>query len=121
MNAEVKKHLEKAERSLQAARALLKQEYVEEACSRAYYAMFYAAQALLKYHGIQVKKHSAVIAMFGEHFAKTGMIDPKYHRLLIDAREDRELVDYNVFATVDQDLAEERVNTAEEFIEEVKC
>jgi uncharacterized protein (UPF0332 family) len=120
MTEEVKKHLEKAERSLEVARDLLTKEYFEDACSKAYYAMFYAAQALLKRHGIQMKKHSAVIAKFGEHFAKTGIIDPKYHRLLIEAREDRELADYDVFATIDQDTAEERVKAAKEFVEEVK-
>jgi len=120
MTEEVKKLLEKAERALQVADSLLTQEYFEDACSKAYYAMFYAAQALLKHHGIEVKKHSAVIAKFGEHFVKTGVIDSTYHRLFIDAREDRETADYNVFATIDQETAEERVTAAKEFVREVK-
>jgi uncharacterized protein (UPF0332 family) len=120
VNAEIKKYLEKAERSLQVANSLIAQNFFDEACSRSYYAMFYAAQALLKHHGIQVKKHSAVVAKIGEHFAKTGILDKKYHRFLIDAREDREGVDYNVFSTINREAAEERVQAAIEFVQEVK-
>jgi uncharacterized protein (UPF0332 family) len=120
VTAEVEKYLEKAERSLQAANSLIAQDFFDEACSRSYYAMFYAAQALLKHHGIQVKKHSAVVAKIGEHFAKPGTLDKKYHRSLIDAREDRESVDYNVFSTINRETAEERLQAALEFIQEVK-
>lgn len=38
--------------------------------------MFYAAQALLRAHGIEVVKHSAVASLLGRHFAKTGRLGP---------------------------------------------
>jgi uncharacterized protein (UPF0332 family) len=41
-------------------------------------------------------KHSAVESALGYHFAKTGRIDPKYHRMLINARKIREIVDYDI-------------------------
>ena len=59
--------------------------------SRIYYAMFYATQALLKSENIDMVKHSAVESALGYHFAKTGRIDPKYHRMLINARKIREM------------------------------
>lgn len=42
--------------------------------------MFYVASALLTRKGRSFRKHSAVQAAFGEHFARTGELDPKYHR-----------------------------------------
>jgi uncharacterized protein (UPF0332 family) len=44
--------------------------------------MYYAAQGLLNADGIDVVKHLAVEATFGYHFAKTGKIDAKFHRML---------------------------------------
>jgi uncharacterized protein (UPF0332 family) len=85
----------RAERSLSAARLLINNGYFTEAVSRAYYAMFYAATALLHSEGIIVSKHSAVIAMLGQHFAKTGRLEPRLHRLLIDMFDERQLADYS--------------------------
>lgn len=56
------------------AEDLLKDGHVPDAASKTYYAMYYAAQALLNADGIDVVKHSAVEAAFGYHFAKTGKI-----------------------------------------------
>ncbi|MUL35547.1 HEPN domain-containing protein [Gloeocapsopsis dulcis] len=58
--------LEKAYRSLQAAKLLNTQPLAEFAVSRAYYAMFYVAEALLEGEGLTFSKHSAVIAAFGQ-------------------------------------------------------
>ncbi len=52
----------RAEQSRSAARLLIDNGFLAEAISRAYYAMFYAATALLHSEGIAVSKHSAVIA-----------------------------------------------------------
>jgi HEPN domain len=66
--------LEKACESLEAAKLLLKGAYPDFAASRAYYAMFYIAQALLEGEGLAFSRHSAVIAAFGQHFAHTGKV-----------------------------------------------
>ncbi len=71
MTDEVRRYLRKAEHALEVAEDLLKDGHVPDA---AYYAMYYAAQALLNADGIDVVKHSAVEAAFGCHFAKTGKI-----------------------------------------------
>jgi uncharacterized protein (UPF0332 family) len=41
------------------------------------------AEAFLLNKGLAFGKHSAVIAGFGEHFAKTGIVPPEFHRYLI--------------------------------------
>jgi uncharacterized protein (UPF0332 family) len=48
-----------------------------DAASKIYYALFHAAQALLKSEGIDVTKHSAVESTFGYYFVKTGKITVK--------------------------------------------
>jgi uncharacterized protein (UPF0332 family) len=93
---EVQRLLEKADHALEVADSLYKQGFPQDAASKVYYAMFYAAQALLKAEDIEVVKHSAVESALGYYFAKTGRIDPKYHRMLINARKVREIVDYDI-------------------------
>ncbi len=99
--------LSRADRSLEAARLLIDNEYYAEAVSRAYYVMFYAATALLHSEGITVSKHSAVIAQVGQHFAKTGKIDVRLHKALIDAFDERQTADYGgiLFSREDTEAA----------------
>ena len=65
----------KADRSIEAARVLARASDYDFAASRAYYAMFYVAEALLSEHGLHFRKHSAVHAAYGEQFAKTEILD----------------------------------------------
>lgn len=67
--------LEKAARSLEAARLLLDEDHSDFAASRAYYAMFYAAEAMLEGEELAFSSHAAVVAAFGREFAKTGRED----------------------------------------------
>ena len=65
--------LARANNALSASEALGSQELFDDAISRAYYAMFYAAKALLTRDGITAgSKHSAVVAAFGREYAKNG-------------------------------------------------
>ena len=120
MKPEVQEYMKKADRALRVAENLLASGFGAEAAARAYYAMFYAAQALLKENGIQRVKHSAVQAAFGQHLVKTGKIETKFHRMLIDARETRELADYTVGEEVSAETALLRVKNAGEFVLVVK-
>lgn len=87
----------KARSSFTAAQKLLEESLFAESISRSYYAMFYAAKALLLLDGIDVSKHSAVAAAFGREYVKTGKIDPRYHRMLLDGFEWRQKSDYDVY------------------------
>lgn len=74
MTAEQAALLQKAQKSLRAARLLADQGFYDFAVSRAYYAMFYIAEAFLLGEGLAFSKHSAVISAFGERFAKSGRV-----------------------------------------------
>jgi uncharacterized protein (UPF0332 family) len=116
MNHEVEVLLQKARESLHAAELLRQEGYLDFAASRAYYAMFYAAEALLFDHGLSYSSHSAIIAAFGKEFAKTKTLDPKFHRYLIDAQDLRNLGDYGVGPGVAADQADEVLRWAGEFL-----
>jgi len=116
----VKKLLEKADHALEVAEVLYRQGYIEDAASKTYYAMFYASQAVLKSEGIEVGKHSAVESALGYHFAKTGRLDPKYHRMLINARKIREIVDYDIQEELVEPEKRLRLEDGKEFVATMK-
>jgi uncharacterized protein (UPF0332 family) len=116
MNQEVLALFGKAKESLEAARLLLEKGYNNFAASRAYYAMFYVAEALLASLGQSYSSHGAVQAAFGREFAKTGKLDLKYHRWLIDAQDFRNLGDYALDKNISPAQATEICSWAEEFI-----
>jgi len=96
MKPEVQALLTKARESVDAAKLLGGKSYWAFTASRAYYAMFYAAEALLLAKGLSFSSYSAVIAAFGKEFAKSNALDPKFHRYLIDGQDLRNAGDYDV-------------------------
>ena len=72
--------LVQAQESLAAARLLHQSGYHGFAAVRAYYAMFYVAEAFLLGKDLAFFKHSGVIAAFGEHLSKTGVLPKEFHR-----------------------------------------
>jgi len=79
------KLLDKAMDSIEGAEILLTNGKAEIAVGRAYYAMFYVAEALLNEKDLRFGKHGNVHAAYGEHFAKTKLLDPKFHRWLMNS------------------------------------
>jgi uncharacterized protein (UPF0332 family) len=121
MKHEVEVLPQKARESLHAAELLRQEGYLDFAVSRAYYAMFYAAEALLLDHGLSYSSHAAVIAAFGREFAKTKALDPKLHRYLIDAQDLRNLGDYGIGPGVAADQVQETLSWANEFLAAVEA
>jgi uncharacterized protein (UPF0332 family) len=72
MTDDVRRYLRKAEHALEVAEDLLKDGHVPDAASKTYYAMYYAAQALLNADGIDVVKHSAVEGRLWVPFCQDG-------------------------------------------------
>lgn len=117
MNADQSALLDKARDSLRAAQLLFQEGFFDFAVSRAYYAMFYVAEALLLEEELSFSKHSAVIAAFGKHFVKTGKISPEYHRFLIEGMDSRNVGDYALHARISKKGASEQIRRAEKFLE----
>lgn len=107
--------LEKARASIEAA-GLLLPRFPDFAAARAYYALFYTAEAVLLSIGLHLTKHGAVHAAFGERFAKTRRLDPKYHRYLLEAFDQRLLADYETGHSTSPQAAAELIERAQEFL-----
>jgi uncharacterized protein (UPF0332 family) len=112
--------IKKAEESLRADRLLAKDTLYDFAASRAYYAMFYVAQAFLLEEKLAYSKHSAVISAFGQRLAKTGRVPAAFHRYLIEAQESRNIGDYDTGPGLSHDEAAAQIVRAKEFIELAK-
>ena len=121
MTEETKRYMEKAEHALEVAKELKKGGYIPDAVSKVYYAMFYAAQALLKNEGIDVIKHSAVESAFGYYFAKPGRIDQKYHKMLINARKLREIADYDIDEEIVEPVTSLKIEEGKAFLAAIKA
>jgi uncharacterized protein (UPF0332 family) len=105
----------KATDSLEAARLLHEHGKYGFAAARAYYAMFYLAEALLLGEGLAFSRHSGVAAAFGERFAKGGRLPEELHRYLIRGLEIRQLADYST-SPVSESEAAEQIGRAERFV-----
>jgi len=108
--------LSKAERAIAASQTLLKHGDPDFAAGRAYYAMFYVAEALLHEQGLDFSKHGAVHAAFGQRFAKTGALHPKFHRWLLDAFDERIEGDYGVEIVTDEEEVQLTIQRAQELL-----
>ena len=116
MKEQTRKLLVKSAHAIRAARLLLENDEPDFAAGRAYYAMFYAAEALLCEEGQRSRSHSGVHSLFGEQFAKTGRLDPKYHRWMLAAFTRRLEGDYGFDATLTPAEVERTLEQAAEFL-----
>ena len=90
----IKMRLERAQQQLAEARALLDKEFFPGAVSRAYYAVFTFASAVLLTLDLVRAKHSGVESAFSEYFINTKRLEEEYKDIFLRARKERELADY---------------------------
>lgn len=116
MTRSIDAYLKEAEDSLAAAELLLAEGFPGYAAARAYYGMFYLAEAFLAMRGLTFSKHSAVVGTFGHEFAKSGIVPAHFHRYLIRAGEIRLLADYHGRSISDEE-AQIQIDRGREFLE----
>ncbi|MFZ4628512.1 MAG: HEPN domain-containing protein [Blastocatellia bacterium] len=117
---EIAAYLERAEQSIQAAKDLVISGYHDFAASRAYYAAFYGATAILLHEGLDFSKHSGVIASIHQHFVKTGKLSKEQGKDLNWLFEIRNVGDYGGTVHVSQPLAEQAIEAAASFLRAIK-
>jgi uncharacterized protein len=112
--------LERAHAALISARVLLGAGQHADAISRAYYAMFHAACALLASIGRTARTHDGLRALIAEHFIRPGTLAHEHGRALSRMAGDRGEADYNVAAVfLEADVREDLV-LAERFLKAVE-
>jgi uncharacterized protein (UPF0332 family) len=108
--------IKKAQNSIDAAHLLKDSGYYDFAVSRAYYAMFYVAEAFLLEDDLSFSKHSAVISAFGKRFAKLVRVPQEFHRYLIEGEDSRNIGDYDTGEGLSEDDANTQIERAEKFL-----
>ena len=120
--SEIQYFLNLADESHAAAKVMIDNGIIRFSAAQSYYTIFYLAQAMLLSKGLTFSKHSAVVAAYGREFARTGLLDPKFHRYIIDAQERRQVGHYgDEHEEVTEAQALESFQWAGEFMEEVKA
>jgi len=116
----VQYRLQQADEALQEARILREANHLRGALARAYYGMFHAVQSLIAHKQAEVSKHSGAIAFFDREYVKTGIFDKqlsKWLHRMFDLRQDS---DYGDMFTPSQELCDEALAHAHEFVSKIK-
>lgn len=108
--------LERATEAVAAAGLAASASDGRTAANRAYYAMFFAAWALVSDAPDLGRRHRAVHGAFGERFARTRRLDPRLHRWLLDAFDLRLLADYDPMTDIEPEIIRETGEQAAEFV-----
>jgi len=116
--------LENARAEIQAARdalavstAALSLGIHRDAMSRAYYAVFHAARALLLLEGVEPKTHAGVHRMVGEQLVRTQKLSPHEALTLTRLQAYRAESDYGYSFVIDAADAEKEIDAARTFVE----
>jgi uncharacterized protein (UPF0332 family) len=120
VSPEQRRFLEMARRAVASAERSVAADDAATAANRAYYAMLYAAQTALAGEAVDVRSHGAVHAAFGARFAKTGRVDPRLHRWLLDAFDLRLVADYDPAWVLETASIRETVLQAGEMIDQIE-
>jgi uncharacterized protein (UPF0332 family) len=113
---EVEWYIAQAYEALTSATDNIQLKHYSTAINRAYYSMFYAANALLATKGIQRAKHSGVLAAFRQEFVKPGLIEAHYSDSYGDAMDSRHQADYAVGLNITKKLAQAYLRDAQRFV-----
>jgi uncharacterized protein (UPF0332 family) len=113
---EVTLYMEQAHQMLVVAARNLDDAFYASAVNRAYYAIFYAANALLSTQGLARSKHSGVISAFREHFVKPDLIEVEYSDIYGRVIDHRHVADYELELSIGDQQAHTDLEDAERFV-----
>lgn len=105
--------IQKANRSLDAARRLAAAGDYDFASARAYYAAFYGIQAALLSEGLSASKHSGAIHLFNQHFIKTDLFPADFSKLIGRLFSDRQTGDYTFDFRIAETDATQNIDMAQ--------
>lgn len=118
-SADLELLLQKARRSLVAARRHIEAGDYDFASSRAYYAAFYAMQAVLLTKNLTPAKHSGVIRAFNQYFIKTGIFPTEFSKSVGWLFSERQTGDYALGLSIAETDANQDVQMAERVLQAI--
>lgn len=111
--------LARAEKYLSSSKVLIREQDYESAVSRAYYAMFYAAEAILLSDGVTCSSHKAVISNFCDRYVKSGPFEKELGREFHRAYGKRQLSDYEYICVISLEEAIQIRENAINFVKQI--
>ncbi len=117
---EIKLYIEAAREELRSAKLNLENDFYSTCASRTYYAVFYAATALLKAKDLSFSKHSAVLGAFRQHFVKTGEFSTEMSDFYKIAFDTRQIGDYERQTRFEPEVLRNNLDRALAFVEEAE-
>jgi len=116
----IQRLMQRAQRTLRTARLVLKDEDYASAVNRAYYAIFYAANAALSTKNVERHKHTGIISEFRQRFIKTGLIEREYSAFYGDTMDARHDSDHDFATETERERAESAMAEAEQFVARIE-
>ncbi len=99
--------IKRAKEAMRVANLLFENSFFNDAISKLYYFLLYNVRALLLTKGLEPKSHEGALRLFGLHFVKKGIFNPRDSHIFSKLMKFREEADYNPSYTF----------TSEDFIE----
>jgi uncharacterized protein (UPF0332 family) len=113
LSEQLQQMIRKAFRSLKAAQRHIEEGDYDFASSRAYYAAFYAMQAILLTENLSFSKHAGVISAFNQHFVRTATFPKEFSKIITRLFRERQAGDYGFDLSISKHDAQEDIQIAE--------
>ena len=107
--------------ALKIARVALGLGIVRDSLSRAYYAVFHAARAMLLLQGFEPKTHAGLGHLLNEKLIRAGLLESRYNLIFTRLQAYRQASDYAYVFEVAVSDAEEEIRAAEEFVQRAEA
>ncbi len=107
--------VERAGAAFRAAEALLGLGLHADSISRAYYAAFHIARALLLSRGVEPRTHAGAVHQLNAEFIRPGLLSTSFNRLLAGLQRSREFADYDAAVAFSEDDARGELDAARAF------
>ena len=111
---------EKSYEKLTSSKTLYEIGNYSDSASLAYYSMFLMAKTLLNKIGLDAKTHNGIISLFSLKYVFEGQFNSRIYSHLAAGQSVREDADYSAAEYINQEIAEELIFHAEEFLREAE-
>jgi uncharacterized protein (UPF0332 family) len=109
-----------ADEELETSKLLLDAKHYRASISRAYYAMYYATQALLLARNLTSRSHKGVLLQFSQYFVKPGDLPASMAKTLSKNYDLRLLSDYEHESALTSDDSTNALVAANDFVIRVR-
>ena len=112
--------IKRAKEAMRVTYLLFENSFVNDAISKLYYFLLYNVRALLLTKGLEPKSHEGALRLFGLHFVKKGIFNPRDSHIFSKLMKFREEADYNPSYTFTNEDFIEFKKEAEELADKIR-